>query len=434
MIRFGNKFVGLFFFLMLVFPTVLQFERAILLCFLVMGSIFYLFFKPSQWLLAKSLWFILLFCIASALFSMLWGVINGAPGAISISTVFIFWPILYIFIIGISKEISTYIFLVKVLSVGTFTSAVSALLLLGSRFFPVLGLLDPYFEVIKGGVGIYDGYVELSLKNMPTVMYGLPFFLTILFFEKQLYILFTKRWVVFFEITTLVSIATMILSGRKAFIVIALISVPLALSCIAIAQDSFVSIKKSVRNIIVLGVFLCLILIVTISMLDLNLQSISSYVISGFDFNDQNNISANRRYEQFNGLMSEWYKSPWFGYGHGSYSKSVPGDTVLWAYELQYVALLFQLGIFGMLVYVFSVSWLFLYLLYFSKKQKTLSPVLVASLVALVCFMIANASNPYLGKFDYLWTLFFPIGLVNAIILNSRNSSTNKINTQTLKE
>jgi hypothetical protein len=41
------------------------------------------------------------------------------------------------------------------------------------------------------------------------------------------------------------------------------------------------------------------------------------------------------------------------------------------------------------------------------------APSLVATLVGTTIFLVANATNPYLEKYDYLWVIFLPIAFVN---------------------
>jgi len=36
------------------------------------------------------------------------------------------------------------------------------------------------------------------------------------------------------------------------------------------------------------------------------------------------------------------------------------------------------------------------------------------------CFLIANATNPYLAKFDYIWVIFLPVALINIWLLDSK--------------
>lgn len=45
-------------------------------------------------------------------------------------------------------------------------------------------------------------------------------------------------------------------------------------------------------------------------------------------------------------------------------------------------------------------------------------------LVGLTCFLIANATNPYLLKFDYMWVIFLPLAIINRFLIefNPRRS------------
>ena len=61
------------------------------------------------------------------------------------------------------------------------------------------------------------------------------------------------------------------------------------------------------------------------------------------------------------------------------------------------------------------------------RKKHSAVGLLAPQLVALLCLLIINASNPYLGKFDYLWTIFLPIASINAISLNSRLIKNNPV-------
>ena len=45
---------------------------------------------------------------------------------------------------------------------------------------------------------------------------------------------------------------------------------------------------------------------------------------------------------------------------------------------------------------------------------------LIPTLSGLFCFLIINATNPYLASFDYLWVVFLPVAILNAYILRGR--------------
>jgi O-antigen ligase len=128
--------------------------------------------------------------------------------------------------------------------------------------------------------------------------------------------------------------------------------------------------------------------------------------------------------------MGDWSARPIFGAGFGAVASDNFGSSVEdvpWAYELQYVALLFQVGVFGMLVYGGAVLWLMYQLINKSKANPDYAILMIPSLVGLSCFLIANATNPYISKFDYLWTLFLPVGLVNFALLNNRVNKSNVV-------
>jgi hypothetical protein len=61
------------------------------------------------------------------------------------------------------------------------------------------------------------------------------------------------------------------------------------------------------------------------------------------------------------------------------------------------------------------------------RKKHSAIGLLVPQLVELRCFLIINASNPYLKKFDYLWTIFLTITSINVISLNSRLIKNNPV-------
>jgi len=420
MVHFGAWLVGLFFLLLLVVPTTLQAERGAFLALLFLGSILVLIRSPTRWRVSKPLLFWLAICVGYSSFSIFWGVLNDAPGAISVSTVYVFWPILYLYFIGFSKNIEFYFFLAKILLVGIFIAAISGLLLVASGFYPALGILDSYFELMGGGLGLHQNFIAFSLNNMGTIIYGLPFLVTLLMLGGRA-LHFSSKWRFFSVVTLLVSILAMIISGRRAFVVVGLLSVPLGLMLMQWSGVRNINFKTLTKILGVVLLVAVLFLLLGSVALDLNFSGLLDNFLTGFDFDDQNNISSARRAEQFGALMGEWQSSPILGFGHGSAASSAPGDVMPWAYELQYIALLFQTGLLGLFIYGSSVVWLMYQMVALSRKYVDLAALLLPAMVGLVCFLIANATNPYLSKFDYLWTLFLPIGLANIGLL--RNNS-----------
>jgi len=71
----------------------------------------------------------------------------------------------------------------------------------------------------------------------------------------------------------------------------------------------------------------------------------------------------------------------------------------------------------GLLAYAAGVIWIYCLGTRVIKEGGILGQMMVPLLVGMTCFLIANATNPYLGKFDGLWTLFLPIAVINYWLL-----------------
>jgi O-antigen ligase len=209
----------------------------------------------------------------------------------------------------------------------------------------------------------------------------------------------------------------LLVSGRRAFWLVCLlcpifITVFLKLSKIKVKFSSYLA----------PSVFMALVITVAFSVFSLNTELITDRIESSFAFNDPTAESNYLRKEQFDALVNGWKESPLLGAGLGASAKgSVRDNDAPWAYELSYWALLFQTGIVGFLIYTASIIWMIVKSISIIRKNKDASFMLAPQMVSLVCFLIINASNPYLAKFDYLWTIFFPIATLNAYLIKEKD-------------
>ena len=79
------------------------------------------------------------------------------------------------------------------------------------------------------------------------------------------------------------------------------------------------------------------------------------------------------------------------------------------------LTLAFQVGLVGFALYALGVVALLFAIARLANDARLPRPerlAAIAFLGGLVSFLVVNASNPYLAKFDYMWTLFIPLGLV----------------------
>jgi hypothetical protein len=156
------------------------------------------------------------------------------------------------------------------------------------------------------------------------------------------------------------------------------------------------------------------------SLFGLNVGILLETFMAGFDFGGDG--SASVRAEQFVALVREWSEHPFFGLGHGaSAGGSVRSEAFPWAYELSYVALLFHTGLVGFAIYTAGVGWIFLMGLRMIRSGGRLAFYMLPVLVGTGCFLIGNATNPYLEKFDYIWVIFLPVALINFWLLGKNS-------------
>jgi hypothetical protein len=142
---------------------------------------------------------------------------------------------------------------------------------------------------------------------------------------------------------------------------------------------------------------------------DLDFESMFMMVLKGFEFSNTDNIAATERSEQFYSLIDDWLKSSvLFGSGNGAVASVIRSYEMQWAYELTYVYLLFSTGIFGVVFYFSWYGYGLLRLRSAMLKRPDLIVYVAPMLTGSIIFCIASASNPYLGKFDYLWIVLLP--------------------------
>lgn len=413
-IRFFYKLGLLFFFLMLVIPTTLQTIRAGILLVLIVAVSYSAIF--GNWKINKSILLIGISCVTVSIFFIILGLLYNAPGAIQVGTVYVLWPLLFIFIMGVFENPKDFQPFIKTIIVGVICSAIMGIMIVaevgGYANFGLMASLD----FLGSAVGIYDGYIQYNLSNLTTVMYGYGFLLTLVSLTFRNNFL-NKYWIALVYFALILGAIAMFLSGRRAFWVAALLS-PLLIYILSLMTIGGKYFKLKIYLYSSIAILLCAVLLLWV--FNFNLANLWEILISGFNFNDDANISASARKDQFIALWYGWQDSPFLGHGHGSYAAtSIRDSDQPWAYELSYMALLFQVGLLGMFVYASALVWLYVQSIRIVRQRSDAALLLLPLLVGLTNFLIMNATNPYLAKFDYLWVIFLPVAIVNSYLLQS---------------
>ena len=216
----GSVSLCIFFFLMLIFPASFQEIRGVLLLIL-----FFFGIQSKKLFEIRYNNKIAVIWVVNIFFSFIFifnGIIRSTPGAISVSTVFIVWPILYFLFIGFIVEKEQIIPLLKTIIYGGLASSLLILVFVYNNFFGFP--LDLTYLVKVQDFGIYwdSGTFEMSSKNLPSVLYCYVFIFTILLIPSKLNHIFVKKD--FLIVVLLICTLLIFISARRAFWVVCLLS------------------------------------------------------------------------------------------------------------------------------------------------------------------------------------------------------------------
>jgi O-antigen ligase len=407
----------LLFFIMLFVPTVYQGIKACLLL-LVLGMISVGALRRDHLALHPVVLLWTLFMATIGLAFMLLGLAHGAPGALRVGTVYVLWPLLYsILVAGVAHEQVLRevhrILIVATIAIGLY--GISCIL-------HAAGLLPAflYIPLDQGqAVGFYQGFIEINLYAIASLLFLLPYVVAALLIWPTDSVVPVRR--VWLWCALIVGGILVLLSGRRGLLLVVGLSPVVALifrAFLPLAEKRRG--RKIVLRFFVKAGFVLVALIGCLYFIyGFRVVAVAEMFATGFDF--IGDVSASERSEQFTALLQEWSESVWFGFGHGaSAAGSIRSSEMPWAYELSYIALLFQTGLLGFLAYTAGVVWIFWMGVRVIRLGNALSLYMVPILVGTACFLIANGTNPYLGKYDYLWVIFLPVAFINFWLLSGQ--------------
>lgn len=404
------KLVVAFFFLMLIFPTMYQMERAVLLAVLTAGGLVYAL--EGRWRISRTIFLWLLVTLAAGLLFMWNGIRLGSPGALQLSTVYVIWPLLYVFFIGLLSRVETLVTLEKTIICGGLVSALMGIFLVVSTF---TGYAEQLTELLNSqdvDVGLYDGFTRYRLPNIATLVYGAGFLLSFVTYSSQDNTYNTRGWRLVAWLTLAVVIIAIVLSGRRAAWLILLIVPAVVFGMMIVAHQPL-----RMRYWLKLSLLVVLAFIAVHAYFDLQLSTLTHVFFSAFDVDAGE--SAWARSMQYDALLSGWIERPFLGHGLGAVTHVVRSSEQLWAYELTYMALLFQTGLIGVVIYASGVWWIFWKGIITVRRFPESAVVILPLLCGLVGFLIANGTNPYLAKFDYLWVIFLPLAAIHVYTIRT---------------
>lgn len=412
---FLKALAALLFFLMLVAPFECYAIKITIIILLVIYR-FFLIVKSGTIGISHSvfLWFLSL--LFFGLFFSLWSLIHpfsNTASVLRVLPVYIVWPLVYLLLLPYLKNESIFNLLVKTMVLASFFISIYLIF----AFFSLLGWMPisfDFFTLAKPILGRTESTeVQLFMPAVTSLLFLSPFLFTslILGLHKKFKI---SRYVLLFGF--LLTAIAILLTGRRSLLFNLLLSPVLIFFILNFGR---VKLKvKEKKYILRFGMIICVIgvlLGVYLNSSDLvDLSVFWDFFLSGFDLRSNGSDDGSSiRGRQFSLLIKSWSDHPVLGSGLASQSQYIVRNTdAPWAYELSYMAWLFQTGIIGFTFYMSLLLWVFIKSIRIIKRSFE-AVYLIPVLVGFGSFLIGCASNPYLQAYDHMWVLFLPVAIIN---------------------
>ncbi len=406
--------------MMMFVPTAFQNLKAAILIFLLLVLFVVSVIKRGYIYIHRSIFLWTSFFITIGFFFTFYGFVRNNPGALNVSTVYVIWPAVYTLLItGICSE-QRIEGLMRVMVISTIFIGLYSFLFV----FHFSGFLPEYFYIAiydndKTGISFSDGVVEISIPSMASLLFLVPFLIAVLLtWPKSIEFPVSRHWLWF---ALVIGLVIVILSGRRALQLVVVFSPLIVLFHNFFSRRYLQKVDRLLVFKFLVGIFIIItgVFILLQVVYDYSLNNAFDIFVAGFDFS--HDTSASARSEQFFALLNGWSENVLFGSGFGATALgSLRSDTQAWAYELSYLALLFHTGLFGFLAYFSGVFWIYFMGIRMIRSGDKVGLYMLPVLVGTTSFLIGNASNPYLSKYDFLWVIFLPVALINFWLLSVR--------------
>lgn len=352
-------------------------------------------------------------------YGLIWvfiGSLNSNPGIIDYFRLSVLWAILYgLFISGSSGKNSINAIVKMIILAGLLISFYNIAFILKT-----IGVIPDNFLFnleMGANIGIHAGYIQLTAHNIGTLAFVAPFMFSLLVFSDDKPILNIKRRTVF--LVLLITVSTVIFSGRRILWINILITpIVCYLLCIFIKNRNRTWNKK--------------LLYATISLLVMGMVLFAYFSIytewSADDFviRFSSLLEEEDRFLQISALHEGFAENPILGTGFGrGVPEVIRSYEKPWVYEMSYNIMLYNVGIIGIAIYLGCIGWIYHVGLKLADKYPNERPIMLSLLVGMTNFLLANATNPYFGSYDFMWTLFLPVAYINYMMLNQDNLSDN---------
>lgn len=397
-----------YFFIIVVLPVSAN-ELKAALAALVAASTFLLIMSRGRLAVGRSTLRVFLLMQATSLVWILYGLFQNAPGAVFSLLIYLIWPLFYLLVF--TEGLSSYrvyqgLRNLMVLTLGLLSAFILYFVLYSFGLAPATPLLELPFGQ---GLAKYQGFTAMRFYSISSMIFLIPYCISKVVLPASTDSRW-RRWVT--ALTLLLSLAAILYTGRRAALFTLALGLPVALALAQAAPKDFR--VRVTRRFTHAALALALALTVTVTVSEsarTGLAGLGAQITSSL-FDPQQTGDDRVRVEQADSLIAGWAHSPLVGAGLGSTSGYIRSDRS-WNYELQYHMHLFQIGLLGVGLYSLGLLWIYRNGLRIIRRGGEASSEMIALLTGLTCFLIANASNPYLQAYGHLWVIFLPVALIN---------------------
>lgn len=344
------------------------------------------------------------------LMNSLHGEVNGNLGATPMLTIMVLWPLVYCAASALLNNRKSFQWVMRTLFFALGVIIVYTVLFLGNKagFVPAWAYVE-----LDMGQDVNDLFVEYSLYNITSLFILIPFAATYAYLVRPEGI----KGDLFRFLILAVCTVIVVLSGRRALQIIVLLT-PFITFFVIWLLCSRVKLYELVRLI---GYWIPKVLLLAMLVIGATnfffkdfAETTSLNFVYAYDILDSDKESE--RIDQFHSLISGWIDSNVLvGAGNGANTEVIRSTEMPWAYELTYIYLLYSTGIVGVLFYFGWFGWGLIRV----RQALLLRPDLLIFTAPFISgvlgLSIAAITNPYFGKFDYLWIILLPHLLAGAV-------------------
>ena len=394
----------------LVLPTILQPMKAVLLLMIYM-----LIASNAQYLLKRMSLKLYFLSFALGSFAFIWsiyGLIVDNPGAMRTMTVMTIYPMILPFLTVLYKEDSHYSLHRLFVFFAWILVVLDLLYIFLTMVSPNNFLVVMIHTLYVDDTAVVDSesdYFKFTLPNVATLIFMIPYFVSAIFFKNNKY--FNKGLGILIFFVLVVGV----LSGRRAIFLTAFLG-PVVAYLFTFGAKTKGAMSVMPKLLGLSSVIIAIYMAATFVNVDFFVDQANS--ISNFTTNESNLARA----QQYDSLWRGIDRYPVFGAGSGAAADVSRSSDMPWAYELFYLAIIFQYGFFGFSLYLLGMLVIFYYFIKIIR-MKGRDSFEFYFFSGFISFMVASATNPYLGKFDYMWVIFIPFAVISHHLFELKSKS-----------